>query len=87
VLNGVGGRTIAEAKENMLHDEYLDWIAYRNKHGPLNLAKHVEWGNGLLAMLFNNVHYRDKKEHHEFMPHYEMPEATIGDVMKLLSGG
>jgi len=86
VLNGIGGRTIAEAKERMSHVEFLDWIAYRNKHGSLNLAKHVEWGNGLIAMKLHNAHYKEHKEQFHFMPHYIEPEAKIEDAMSILMG-
>lgn len=41
----------------------------------------------MLAMQTHNAHYTDKREMKEFMPHYEEPEGSINDVMKILSGG
>lgn len=48
MLAGVGGRTIAEAKERLSYPEALAWFAYRKQHGPLNLGIKLEW---LLAQL------------------------------------
>ena len=86
MLNGVGGKTIEEAKESITHDEFLDWIDYRNRHGSLNVARHLEWGIGLLAMILHNAHYKSQKKHSDFMPHYREPETTIEDVFSILVG-
>lgn len=36
MLNGVGGSTIAEAKERLSYAEYRAWVAYLNKRGSLH---------------------------------------------------
>ena len=36
-MAGVGGSTVAEAKENLTVDEFFHWCEYRNKYGPLSL--------------------------------------------------
>ena len=42
MLAGVGGRTIAEAKNSIPWDEFQGWLKYRAKHGPLDSAKRIE---------------------------------------------
>ena len=44
VMNGIGGRTIAEAQERMSRREFLVWLKYREKYGPLNIMMRTEWG-------------------------------------------
>lgn len=85
VLNGIGGRTIEEAKFRLSYAEFRSWVAYRKKFGSLSFARHYEWGNALLTMKIHNAHYTDKKEMTHFMPHYEEPVATIHDAFKILS--
>ena len=43
-MNGIGGRTIAEAQERMSRREFLVWLKYREKYGPLNIMMRTEWG-------------------------------------------
>lgn len=44
VMNGIGGRTIAEAQERMSLREFQVWVKYRNKYGQLNVMMRTEWG-------------------------------------------
>ena len=53
MLNGIGGATIAEAKERMPQDELQTWVQYRRKHGGLNLGLRIEQGAGLTAYFAN----------------------------------
>lgn len=48
VLNGIGGRTIAEAKQNLTADEVTEWIKYRNKRGCLSVTRRFEHKIGRL---------------------------------------
>lgn len=41
-MNGIGGRTIAEAQENMSYPEFLVWVKFRAKRGSLHLGMRVE---------------------------------------------
>lgn len=43
-MNGIGGRTIAEAQERMSLREFQVWVKYRNKYGQLNVMMRTEWG-------------------------------------------
>ena len=56
VLNGIGGRTIAEAKERLAISEYQLWTAYRAKHGSLNPMQRADYNAGMLASLYANSH-------------------------------
>lgn len=42
MLAGIGGKTIAEAKERISYPEFLEWVAFRKKHGPLCMQLRVE---------------------------------------------
>jgi len=50
VLNGVGGRTIAEAKERMTYQEALAWGLYIDRYGSLHAGRRLEAGSALIAL-------------------------------------
>jgi hypothetical protein len=84
VLAGVGGRTVAEAKERLTFDEAIAWQAYLEKRGSANLGMRLEYGFALIARSINhalggNATLRD------FMPHADQPNS-LAEVMKILSG-
>lgn len=56
MLNGIGGATIAAAKESMGQDELQTWVQYRRKHGTLNLGLRVEHGAAMAAYFANHGH-------------------------------
>lgn len=93
MLNGIGGRTIREAKNNLTEAESREWYRYFQKRGSLNVSRHLEFGFALLAQYicksggikFNNGPADMKM----FMP-YEYPhgreadtDGTIEDVFTL----
>lgn len=88
VLNGVGGRTVAEAKERMQYAEFIDWLAYRRMRGSLHVGTRLESGVALLASLISRACGGNASQL-DFMPHAEPPatsDATLGDVVAILSG-
>ena len=85
MLNGVGGRSVAEAKERLSHIESLKWMAYIEKRGSLNLGLRVEAGFALIAYTINRA-LGGKAEMQDFLPHFDEPEATLSDVMNMLTG-
>jgi hypothetical protein len=86
VLNGVGGWSVAEAKERISHEEALKWSAYREKRGTLNLGLRLEAGFALIATTINRA-LGGKAEMQDFMPHFDQhQEASLEDVMSLLAG-
>lgn len=81
-MHGIGGCTIAEAKERIPYDELLSWSAYIKKRGSLNIGRRLEWGFALLAMYLAG----GKKEMSDFMPHEEQKYASIEDVLNIFRG-
>lgn len=80
VLCGVGGRTIAEAQENISVDEFQRWLAYRRKRGTFHLGRRVERTGAQLAVMYANVHREKHREPFtiwDFMPSEEPPEMTF----------
>jgi hypothetical protein len=84
VLNGVGGRTIAEAKERLSLDETLAWSAYMERRGSLHVGMRLEWGFALIARTINHA-LGGHATMRDFMPHAEQPSSLM-EVMKILSG-
>jgi len=80
VLNGVGGTTIAEAKATLSYAEVLAWVAYRDKHGSLNLAKRIELATGLIALQVNRSS-GGKADLFDFMPHHVRPGPSLEQAM------
>ena len=85
MLNGVGGRSVAEAKERLSHIEALKWQAYIEKRGTLDLGLRLEAGFAMLAWQINRA-LGGKAEMNDFMPHFDEPEASLSDVMNMLTG-
>lgn len=83
MLNGIGGRTIAQAKESMTYAEALQWSAYIKKRGSLNAGLRLEAGFALLATMLSRAH-GGKADMDDFMPHFDKPEANIEDVFNML---
>ena len=87
MLCGVGGRTVAEAKENVSYGEFCSWLQYRNKRGSLNTGWRTEYGFGLLATLIVNALKKDgkKAEIYDFAPHADRPDVE-DELMRLFGG-
>lgn len=88
MLNGIGGRTIREAKDSMTHEEMLSWKAYMRKRGSLNIGRRLESGFALLAMVVNRTG-GGKAKMDSFMPYEHPPEqdyeGTAEDALALLT--
>lgn len=92
MLNGIGGRTIAEAKLRLSYSEALDWFAFIRKRGTLNLGMRLEALFAQQAILICNAAGIKKQgggifTMHDFMPHADEPEGpTMEDFMRVLGG-
>lgn len=88
VLNGVGGRTIAEAKMNMTNSEVSKWVAFRNKRGSFFTGRRIEQGFGnLIATYLGSKGAKDVKAQ-SFMPHEDQPkEMSLEEYMMQSFGG
>lgn len=84
VMCGIGGRTIAEAKERMAYGEFLQWIEYRKKRGTLNLGFRLEQRTALIAAMYANVHKQQNSPAYsaeDFMPHADEVVITLEEAM------
>lgn len=86
MLAGVGGRTVAEAKERLTYSEALRWMAYVRKRGRPNLGLRIEEIGAYIVQAIYRSH-GGKCEAETFMPHVvaqEVEEASIDDLMGVL---
>lgn len=85
---GIGGRTIAEAKQNLEYSEFCDWLRYRNKRGTLNAGFRTELGTGQIATLIANALGGKGKSSmlQDFAPHVDEPELTIESAERMING-
>ncbi|WP_054889159.1 MULTISPECIES: phage tail assembly protein T [Pseudomonas] len=80
---GIGGRTIAEAKERLSLQEFRSWEKFRNRRGSLHLGMRIERGSALLATLYANTHTKDGGyKVYDFMPHESEPAMTLEEAMR-----
>ncbi|MDW5376842.1 hypothetical protein R6258_07895 [Halomonas sp. HP20-15] len=84
-MNGIGGRTIAEAQQRISFPEFKAWAAYRNKRGSLNTGMRIERGAAMLATLYANRHRKESdpaRTIYEFMPHQDEPAISVEQAME-----
>jgi hypothetical protein len=87
-MNGIGGRTIAEAQENMTHTEFIVWCKFRNKRGSLHQGMRVEMALAQLQAFYANCKTgKDtaKLFIQDFAPHMDPRELTLDEAMKTWS--
>ncbi len=70
-MNGIGGNTLHQVKQNLTLLEIKQWGEYRHRRGSLNIARRVEQAAAnIMAFSYNN---KVEKEHWieplELMPH------------------
>lgn len=77
-MNGVGGRTIAEAQRNMTQQEFKKWILFRNKRGSIFTGRRVEQAIGNWMAHYSRYKVKEGVEvdAFDFMPHEEAPVLT-----------
>jgi len=85
VLNGIGGNTIAQAKENMSHKEALRWAVFIRERGSLNMGlrieKQVERSIALLCAVVNNS-AGGKAKMSDFLPGVKK-EEVVTDISQV----
>lgn len=85
VLNGIGGRTIAEAKQTIGYVEFLDWVEYRRKRGSLHPGMRTERAGALVAAILANVNRKKDSQpvsFYQFAPHHEEPKLSLEQAME-----
>jgi hypothetical protein len=85
VLNGVGGKTIAEAKKNLTYVEAQSWMEYYKLRGTFNQNRKMEWGFALVAWMVNRAN-GGKAEMSDLMPYSKAPGDDLDEAMKILGG-
>lgn len=80
MLNGVGGRTVAEAKASISYPEAMAWAAYRNKHGSFNIAARAEQMGAIVALQVNRMG-GGTADLIDFMPHQEKAGVSLETAM------
>lgn len=86
MLCGVGGSTVAQAKETITVDELNRWVAYRNAHGPLDIGRRLERSVGMLCWLVASAAGVKKSgggnfTPDDFMPHEKRQQGEADDNM------
>ena len=84
-MNGIGGRTIAEAQERMSLREFQIWVKFRNKYGQLNSMMRTEWGASLVASVLANINKSKNSppfKISDFAPHINEVSVSLEDAMK-----
>ncbi len=85
MLNGIGGRTIAEAKARLSIAEFREWQRYRQKYGCLNPMLRTEWSAGLLASVMANMWRGSQTPPFrltDFTPHIDESPVSLKEAMK-----
>jgi hypothetical protein len=75
-MHGIGGSTVAEAKENITAEEFNAWAAYIRKHGSLNITRRLDWGFALIASLIDNA-AGGHRGMEDFMPKHSADDEFI----------
>lgn len=86
MLAGVGGRTVADAKERLTYQEALRWMAYVKKRGRPNIGLRVEEMGAYIVQAIYRAQ-GGKCDAESFMPHVvaaDDGEASIDDLMGVL---
>ena len=87
-MNGIGGRTIAEAKQNMSMVEAHHWAKYLQRHGGLNIAERVEQAAALICATGAQLMGSKKVKVADFIPNRESDDelklATPQDFLRVL---
>ncbi|HDV6335213.1 TPA: phage tail protein [Klebsiella michiganensis] len=84
-MNGIGGRTIAEAQERISLREFQVWVKYRDKYGPLNIMMRSEWGASLVASVLANINKSKNSppfKISDFAPHINEVSVSLEEAMK-----
>lgn len=83
MLAGLGGRTIEQAKAAISWPEFHQWMAYRQKHGPLHLQQRMVDAAALLALtVANSVPRKSAAKFDDFVL-YQVQAQEEGAVIDL----
>lgn len=83
-MNGIGGRTIAEAQERMTYLEFLVWMRFRAKRGSMHQGMRVEMALAQFqAFYVNSKTGKDVPRLHQqdFAPHMDPRVESLEDAV------
>ncbi|MDI2594114.1 hypothetical protein POF45_22165 [Pseudomonas sp. 681] len=83
-MNGIGGRTIAEAQENMTYSEFLVWVKFRAKRGSLHPGMRVEMALAQFqAFYVNSKTGKDAQKlyQQDFAPHMDPRVESLEEAV------
>jgi len=80
---GVGGRTIAEAKQTISYPEFLQWCRYRNLRGSFNIGMRTDRAIARFSAMYASAHSKNKSfSISDFSP-FDKPQVTsLEEAMK-----
>lgn len=84
-MNGIGGRTIAEAQERISVPEFWQWLKYREKYGGLNPIMRTEWAAALVCSTLANINRtKDSAPFKvtDFAPHLNEAPVSLEQAME-----
>ncbi|PZT41928.1 phage tail protein [Stenotrophomonas maltophilia] len=84
-MNGIGGRSIAEAMECLSIREFQLWSVYRAKRGSLNLGGRMDAAAGMLAALFVNANKKPGSppfKPADFIPYADAEPISLEEAMQ-----
>ncbi|MDF0731017.1 hypothetical protein P0Y43_09805 [Pseudomonas entomophila] len=84
-MNGIGGRTIAEAQENMTYPEFLTWVKFRHKRGSLHPGMRLETALAQFQAIYFNSKTGEsapKLYPQDFAPHMDPRVETLEEAME-----
>jgi hypothetical protein len=71
VAQGIGGRSVAEAKRRISHREFISWLKYRKKHGTFDMGYRIDRAAAIICSALAHGKVAPEK----FMPRYEEDEV------------
>ena len=85
MLCGIGGATVAEARQRISRRELLKWIAFRRKRGTLHPGLRTDEAAARLCVVANRS-LGGKAQVHDFLPYHDEKVASVNDVMSMMRG-
>lgn len=81
-MNGIGGSTIAEARQRLSYREFMTWVKFRRKRGSLHPGMRAEQGFSMLAAMYANAHWKGEWRQYDFAPHMDESPVSLEDAME-----
>lgn len=87
MLNGVGGRSIAEAKHQLSYKEVLLWKAYYERYGSLNVNRRLQCELAEIKAMFATKLGVENVDIYDFMPNEDAPLISFDEMKQQYQQG